>query len=117
MMEWKKAKKLVEYREPIPNTHEWKYDGRTPQGGLSGGDDVHKCKLCGKTNIYEKWNDSCWEGKKGKTEAVELTPNRYNSKKERAILGTHTIIKDQDKQHVITIEDFEKYYETEVTVR
>jgi len=27
-----------------------KYLGRTPQGGLSGGDDVYKCEICGSYN-------------------------------------------------------------------
>ena len=27
-----------------------KYLGRTPQGGLSGGDDVYQCEICGRYN-------------------------------------------------------------------
>ena len=27
-----------------------KYLGRTPQGGLSGGDDVYQCEICGSYN-------------------------------------------------------------------
>jgi hypothetical protein len=26
------------------------YLGRTPRGGLSGGDDIYKCEICGKYN-------------------------------------------------------------------
>ena len=114
MTEWKKAKKIVEYREPEPNAHEWKYVGRTPQGGLSGGDDVHECVNCGKSDMSENWDDHCWKGSHGKTEVVELTPHRYNTKKERAIVGKHLIIKAEDgQQSVISLEDFNKYYEIE----
>jgi hypothetical protein len=27
-----------------------RYVGRTPQGGLSGGDSVYECEICGRTN-------------------------------------------------------------------
>lgn len=109
MTEWKKAKKLIEWREPEPNTHEWKYAGRTPQGGLSGGDDVHECTLCGRSSLSERWNDQCWEGEKGKTEVIQIGPNYRH--KERAILGKHIIIKDETGLEIILIENFKKYYE------
>jgi DNA-directed RNA polymerase subunit M/transcription elongation factor TFIIS len=30
-----------------------KYLGRTPRGGLSGGDDFYECEICGKSNFSQ----------------------------------------------------------------
>jgi hypothetical protein len=116
MTEWKKAKKLVECREPEPNAHEFKYLGRTPQGGLSGGDDVYECVLCGETGYGEDENDYCSEAEtKGKTEAVVVgqTEYYYHDIKQRAVKGKHIIVKDVDGIRVIEKSVFEKNYELE----
>lgn len=31
------------------------YEGRTPQGGMSGGDDVYTCNICGHCSIDDYW--------------------------------------------------------------
>ncbi len=36
---------------PRCDTISMEYEGRTPQGGLSGGDDVYTCKICGLNNL------------------------------------------------------------------
>lgn len=115
----RKAKKLVEWREPEPNTHEWKYVGRTPQGGLAGGDDIYECKLCGKTSLGEEWNGHCWEAKEkgGKTEAVQLGWKDGYPGEERAVLGKHIIVKDVDGIHIVEKEVFEQNYEIEEVVQ
>jgi len=113
MSEWKKTKKLVEWREPEPNTHEWKYVGRTPQGGLSGGDDVYECKLCGRSSEGESWNSHCWEAKEkgGKTEAIHVGYDDYRYRiTKRAIKGKHIIVKDVDGIHIVEKGVFEKNY-------
>lgn len=30
-----------------------RYVGRTPQGGLSGGDDIYECEICGRSNMFD----------------------------------------------------------------
>jgi len=111
MSEWKKATIIVEFREPKPNAHEWKYVGRTPQGGLAGGDDVHECKLCGKSNFDESWNSHCWEAsEKGKVENVEFGYKNGHQITKQAILGEDVIVKDSFGIHIIDKSIFQKLY-------
>jgi hypothetical protein len=113
MSDWQKATKQVFWREPIPNAHEWKYSGRTPQGGLSGGDDVYMCELCGTSTCEPSKAWRCEKGSTGKTEEVVVGKSEYwFDIKENAILGKDIVIKHPDQQYpkVITVVEFKKYY-------
>ena len=114
MSEWNRATKTFQWREPEPNCHEFKYIGRTPQGGLSGGDDVYECILCGSGGYGEDENDNCSKAEeKGKTEVVIVGRTEYhNDLKERAVKGKHIIIQDSSSKYpkVITKEEFDKFF-------
>ncbi|MBU2612671.1 MAG: hypothetical protein KKB62_03045 [Nanoarchaeota archaeon] len=48
------ARPVTENGELICNycdTQSMKYIGRTPQGGLAGGDDIYKCEICERDNF------------------------------------------------------------------
>jgi len=109
--EWKKAIHLVEYREPKPNAHKWKYVGRTPQGGLSGGDDVHKCTLCGKYDSDPwSWNSICQKASEGGDTEIFTKYTRDGDIIERAIVGKHMIIREGKKVTIIDKANFDQFY-------
>jgi hypothetical protein len=114
MSEWKQATKTFQWREPQPNDHEWKYVGRTPQGGLSGGDDVYECQLCHITTDEPSKAWSCQKGSEGKTEKVVTGkhPEYYYDITEKAILGKHIILQDPSCNYpeVIAKTDFKKFF-------
>ena len=113
MSEWKQATKIFQWREPQPNDHEWEYVGRTPQGGLSGGDDVYECQLCHVTTDEPSKAWSCEKGKDGKTEKVVIGKNSYyHNITEKAIVGEHIIIQDPAQKYpeVISKADFTKFF-------
>jgi hypothetical protein len=115
MTEWQEATKVFKWREPEPNCHQFKYLGRTPQGGLSGGDDVYECVLCGKSGYGEEETERCFKAdEKGKTEAVIVgkTEHYYSDIKEKAVKGKHIIIQDPTLKYpeVITKEEFDKFF-------
>lgn len=49
--------------------HKWKCVGRTPSGGLAGGDDIYKCQRCGlvtdSPSEEQRWAYKPCEPKKG----------------------------------------------------
>ncbi|VVB52332.1 Uncharacterised protein [uncultured archaeon] len=111
MSEWKKASKVVEWREPTPNAHEFGYAGRTPQGGLSGGDDVYECKNCGLSTLEPSRELNCPQAHKGKTESVVVgKKDGWIDIREDAIVGKHIIVKDEAGIHIVDKEVFDKRY-------
>lgn len=59
---WKLEQKIVQLRPKTENGKReckhcdcisMKYFGRTPQGGLAGGDDVYECEICHRYNIMD----------------------------------------------------------------
>ena len=112
MSEWKQANKIVQWREPEPNTHEWKCVGRTPQGGLSGGDDIYECHLCGLTTCEPSIEKYCSKvGVKGKTECVIVGHTEYwTDIYKEAVVGKHIIIKDENGIQIIALETFAKNF-------